>query len=224
MQPNEFIQAVQSGSVEVVRGALLADRSLAGSRDEQGISAIMHGIYRGQKDAVQEIRAVHPGFDVFEAASLGDIKRLRELLRSEPGLANARSADGFTPLHFACFFGQEEVVRMLLEAGADVTAVSKNPMQLMPLHSAASARNLGAVQALLDHGAPVNSKQQKGWAPLHAAAQNGDAEMYRLLVSRGADPEQANEDGVTPTQLAEKTGIRGAALGTGGGVQGADGR
>ena len=215
MQANEFIQAVQSGSVEVVRGALSADPSLSGSRDQHGVSAIMHGLYRGQKATVQEIRAVHPKLDIFEAASLGDIERLRELLRSDAGLVNARSADGFTALHFACFFGQEQAVHFLLEAQADVTTVSNNPMQLMPLHSAASARNLDAVRALLDHGAPVNAKQQKGWAPLHAAAQNGDAEMYRLLVSRGADPQQANEDGVTPAQLAEKSGIGAGAQVTG---------
>jgi uncharacterized protein len=215
MQANEFIEAVQSGSIEAVRGALSADRSLAATRDQHGVSAIMHGLYRGQKEAVQAIRGVHPELDGFEAASLGDVERLRELLHSDPGLVNARSADGFTALHFACFFGQEEAVRVLLAAGADVAAVSNNAMQVMPLHSAAATRNVAAVRALLDHGAPVNAKQQKGWAPLHAAAQNGDTEMYRLLVSRGADPEQANDDGVTPAQLATKTG--GGAQGAGGG-------
>jgi ankyrin repeat protein len=203
----EFLQAVQAGNASAVRELLDRDPSLATTRDAAGVSALMHALYRGHTPVLDLLRAAHPQLDIFEASSLGDSARIDQLLRRDPKLVNARSADGFTALHFACYFTQEEAMRMLLAAGADVTAVSNNPMQLMPLHSAASARNLPAVRALLDHGAPVNAKQQQGWAPLHAAAQNGDAEMYRFLVSRGADPNQPNDDGVTAAQLAKKSGI-----------------
>ncbi len=201
MADEQFMAAVQSGSVDAVRTMLANDPSLASARDGGGISALMNALYRHQQKVGEILRAAHPGLDIFEAASVGDSARLRELLKTEPEIVNAWSADGFTPLHFACFFGQEEAARMLLDGGADVNAMARNPMQVMPLHSAAAARNLAIVRALLERGAPVNARQQKGWTALHAAGQSGDREMFELLVSHGADPNLPNEEGVTSASL-----------------------
>ena len=141
--------------------------------------------------------------DIFEATSLGRLDRLRECIR-EGALINSLSKDGFTALHFACFFGQPEAARILIEAGAAVDAVAANPMQVMPLHSAASARNLEAARLLLEHGASVNARQHGGWVPIHAAAQNGDRPMVDLLLKHGADPKLANDAGKTPAAVARE--------------------
>ena len=45
---------------------------------------------------------------------------MEELIDAEPELARNWSADGFTPLHYAAFFGQEDAARILLERGAEV--------------------------------------------------------------------------------------------------------
>jgi ankyrin repeat protein len=95
---------------------------------------------------------------------------------------------------------------VLIEAGAAVDAVAANPMAVMPLHSAASARNLETVRLLLDHGAPPNARQHGGWAPIHAAAQNGDRAMIELLLQHGADPKLANDEGKTPAMVAREKG------------------
>jgi uncharacterized protein len=78
----------------------------------------------------------------------------------------------------------------------------------MPLHSAASARNLEAARLLLEHGAPgiVNARQQGGWVPIHAAAQNGDRPMVELLLKHHADPALANDEGKTSAMVARKKG------------------
>jgi ankyrin repeat protein len=75
---------------------------------------------------------------------------------------------------------------VLLDAGADPSAVAENPMRVQPLHSAASARNLDGARLLLAAGADPNAGQQGGFLPLDAAVQNGDEAMQELLRAHGA--------------------------------------
>jgi len=202
----EILVAIQDGNAERLRDLLAEDPSLAAVRDANGISALMFAIYQHRKDLVDLLRVRLHGFDIFEAASLGRSDLVEELVQQRPALANAWSGDGFTPLHFAAFFGQDSVARVLLEHHADVSAVAKNPMQVAPLHSAAAGRHMALVRTLLEHGAPVNARQQKNWTALHSAAQNGDQAMVDLLLKYGANPQARNDDSVTPEQLAHAKG------------------
>ena len=203
---DDVIAAVQAGNVDQLKELLAQDRSLAGARDASGVSALMHALYRQRKDLVDVLRGGGLEFDVFEAASQGRSDLVEEMVERDPRLAFARSGDGFTPLHFAAFFGQESVARVLLEHHADAGAVADNAMKVMPLHSAAAGRNLAIVRALLEHGAPVNAKQQAGWTALHAAAQHGDQAMVELLLKYGANPNAKNDDGHTADQVAQEKG------------------
>ena len=202
----EVIAAIEAGDAEQLKTLLAHDRTLASARDASGVSAIMHSLYHQRKDMVELLRASNLEFDVFEATSVGRGDLVEELITRSPRLANARSGDGFTPLHFAAFFGHETVARVLLEHHADAGAVADNPMKVMPLHSAAAGRNLAIVRALLEHGAPVNAKQQQGWTALHAAAQHGDEAMVELLLKYGANPNAKSDDGRTAEQVAEEKG------------------
>jgi len=203
-------ELLQAGDAEGLRRLLEQDPASSVARDSAGVSLLMHSIYRGRRDLADLIASKKKTLDIFEAASLGRIERLQQCVR-EPGshdlaAVNTRSEDGFTALHFACFFGQPEAARLLIEAGAAVDAVAANPTQVMPLHSAAAARNLEAARLLLEHGAPVNPRQQAGWVPIHAAAQNGDRPMVELLLSHHADPKIANDEGKTPAMVATEKG------------------
>jgi uncharacterized protein len=202
----EVIAAIEAGDAGQLRSLLAEDRSLAAARDASGVSALMHALYRQRKDMVDVLRAGRGDLDIFEASSLGRADLVEDLVSRDPRLANARSGDGFTPLHFAAFFGEESVARALLEHHADAGAVANNSMQVMPLHSAAAGRHLAIVRALLEHGAPVNARQQKGWTALHAAAQHGDHPMVELLLKYGANPNAKNDDGLTPDEVAEEKG------------------
>jgi uncharacterized protein len=204
--PSAIFAAIESNDAAKLRALLAADSSLASARDASGVSAIMQVLYRRQQETLDLLLAASPELDIFEAAAAGRKERVAELLQRNPALAKSWSADGFTPLHFACFFGRDEIVSLLLQHGAEVAAVSRNPMQVMPLHSAAAAHSLAIVHLLLKHGAPLNSRQQQGWTALHSAAQNGDEAMVKLLLHHGADRTAANDDGTTPAALAAKSG------------------
>jgi len=202
----EVIAAVQSADAEKLRALLAAEPSLAAARDGSGVSAIMHALYRRRKDMVDLLLAARPELDIFEATAAGHSERVAELLHRDPTVARSWSADGFTALHFAAFFGQEAIAILLLQHSADASAEARNPMKVTPLHSAAAAHNLPIVRALLQHGAPANARQQQGWTTLHEAAQNGDKAMVQLLLKHGADANAANDGGMTPAQLASKKG------------------
>ncbi len=193
------------GEIDQLRRMLESDSAVAGARDGNGVSLLMHSLYRGRRDLAEEIAAKKAELDIFEAASLGRLDRLRKLAGERTQL-DSQSKDGFTALHFACFFQQPEAVRLLIEAGAAVDAVAGNPMKVMALHSAASARNLEAARLLVEHGAPVNARQHGGWVPIHAAAQNGDRAMVELLLRYKADPQLANDEGKTAAAVAREKG------------------
>lgn len=202
------IAAIQTPDVDQLRTLLNQEPSLASARDASGVSAVMHALYRHRTDLLKLLLATKPELDIFEAASLGNGERVAELLRRDPALASSWSGDGFTPLHFACFFGREATATLLLQHGASPSVEAKNPMKVMPLHSAAAAHNLAIVRALLEHGAPPNARQQLGWTAIHEAAQHGNKAMVELLLKYGADRACANDEGRTPAELAIKNGHR----------------
>ncbi len=163
----------------------------------QEVSALMQALYNGDTTQVDGLLAGGPELDVFEAAALGRVERLRELLEAAPELARAWSPDRATALHFAAFFGQPEATRVLVDRGADLEAVSPTFGDVTPLHSACASGERESARILLEAGADPNVRQQRGFTPLHAAAQNGDEELARMLLARGADPEAATDDGRT---------------------------
>jgi uncharacterized protein len=201
-------ELLRAGDVEGLRQVLEEEPANCDARDSAGVSLLMQSIYRGQGELAELITSKKQTLDIFEAASLGRLDRLKQCFREDASSVNSHSKDGFTALHFACFFSQPAAARLLIESGAAVDAVAANPTQVMPLHSAASSRNLEAAKLLLEHGAPgiVNARQQGGWVPIHAAAQNGDRPMVELLLKHHADPKLANDEGKTPAMVAKEKG------------------
>jgi len=199
-------ELLQAGDADGLRRILQQDPAHSEARDSAGVSLLMHSLYRGRRDLAELIASKKEALEIFEAAALGRLDRLKQCLRDAASAINSRSKDGFTALHFACFFGQPDAARLLLEHGAAVDAVAANPTQVMPLHSAASSRNLEAARLLLERGAPVNARQQAGWVPIHAAAQNGDRPMVELLLQHGADRKLVNDQGKTSAMVAGEKG------------------
>lgn len=198
----EIFDVIRAGDEDRLRAILAADPNAASARNENGHSAVLIAQYHHRQRLVDLLLRAEPRLDLFDAASVGKIDRVRELLDEEPARVHAYSSDGFAPLHLAAFFGHPQLVELLLGRGADVSPVSRNPMKVQPLHSAVAGRHREVARLLIAAGADVHARQQGGWRPLHAAAQNGDLELTQLLLDRGADPRAQNDEGTSPVGLA----------------------
>jgi ankyrin repeat protein len=200
------VNAIQRGDVDRFRTLLAGDPSLAGARDEKGVSLLMLACYHRQP-AIASLLAETRPLDIFEAAALGANDRLVELCREQPELVHSRSTDGFQPLHLAAFFGRVEALRELIDRGADVNATADNPSRVRPLHSAVAARNGEVARLLVEHGAELNVQQHGGWTPLHSVAMHGDRPLVELFLECGADASILSDDGKDAAALAQSSGF-----------------
>lgn len=172
---------------------------------EPSISPVLLCLYRGDVAGAHALAAGR-ALDVFEAAALGAVERLRELLAAAPAAASARAPDGFGALGLAAYFRQADAVDVLLAAGAPVDEPSANEMRVTPLHSAAASRQLEIARRLVAHGANVDARQRHGFTPLHSAAHNGDLALVELLCAHGADRQARSDDGKRALDLAREAG------------------
>jgi len=129
-----------------------------------------------------------PAKEIIKAAKNGQAARLRELLAGDPALIDARDKDGSTPLHCATWKGQQEVVALLIKAGADVNAHNNNDhWGTTPLHAAASSGHKDVAELLLANKANVKTMDYRGLTPLHwAAAFMGHKDVVQLLLTNHA--------------------------------------
>src|SRR5438045_5595042 len=114
-----FIDAIKAGEFERVKRMASDDPTLVDSRSGTGESAILTAVYHRQKEIANLLVARGAALTLFEAAAAGELERVERLL-AEGRAVNDSSADGWTPLHLAVFFGHARVAELLLNHGADV--------------------------------------------------------------------------------------------------------
>ncbi|HYD55020.1 MAG TPA: ankyrin repeat domain-containing protein [Gemmatimonadaceae bacterium] len=209
--PDGLADAIARGDADAVRAIIAPDPARAMSKGAQGVSALLLTVYHGQP-ALAALLRPHLVPDVHEAAALGEVARLSEILAADPARVHDRSADGWTPLHLAAFFADAPTVAALLAAGADVAARSTNATDNAPLHAAiAGRRDIEAIRRLVEAGADVNARAGGGWTPLHLAASRGDVALVDYLLARGADRTARADDDRDAVAIAEAYGHPDAA-------------
>ncbi|XP_036152832.1 ankyrin repeat and BTB/POZ domain-containing protein BTBD11 isoform X4 [Myotis myotis] len=142
------------------------------------------------------------GFRMLNCGRTDLVKQAVSLLG--PDGINTMSEQGMTPLMYACVRGDEAMVQMLLDAGADLNVeVVSTPHKYPSVHPetrhwtaltfAVLHGHIPVVQLLLDAGAKVEGSVEHGEenyseTPLQLAAAVGNFELVSLLLERGADP------------------------------------
>jgi sugar lactone lactonase YvrE len=130
-----------------------------------------------------------------DAASKGDVERVRQLLASGADV-NAATEDHSTPLLIAISEQHQAVTELLIAAGANVNAA--NDQGDTPLLVAVRQDNTPLVTILLAKGAQVNRADKSGVTPLRAAIEVPNTATAELLVEEGAVVELPEADGTPP--------------------------
>ena len=146
---------------------------------------------------------------VADAARGREFEAVRSLLAGGAD-ANAALGDGMTGLHWAAQHGDAEMTVLLMDAGADPTAVTRIG-EHTPLHVASRAGHAPVVTALVEAGADVQASTTTGATPLHFAAASGSGEAVAALIAAGADSNAREPEWQqTPLMFAAEAGRAGA--------------
>jgi len=125
-----------------------------------------------------------------------DIARVKARIDSSTDINKSEPGSGRTLLHDAVFYQSPELVKYLIEKGANI-----NPADIQgytPLILAVQSNNQAVINLLIEKGADLNSRDVYGYTPLIWALSSGYPEMARVLMEKGADVNIADNDGKTP--------------------------
>jgi ankyrin repeat protein len=186
----------------LARGADINAARSDGARPIQLTNGDYH--FRGWRDVPKDwpvtpaevlahLRARGAYCDICTACHIGDLERVRELLDQDPSLANQASEyvtyypGSGAPLKNAAAGGHLDIVRLLLERGADPNLPEEG---IAPhghaLYSAVAKRHHEIAKLLLEHGAHPNPEVESSADALSRAISNSDPPIIDLLCSYGA--------------------------------------
>jgi ankyrin repeat protein len=155
---------------------------------------------------------------LIDAARDGDAAKCEQLVKGGVPV-DAVDGDGVTALSWAVFYCKVDVVRKLIELGADVNHVDRRGAFTPLMYTATTLRGhfLRGTQdqrneiarLLIQHGADVNHAMGDGGAigsgqtTLHFAAADTNVGLVRTLLAAGGNPNVKSNQGYTPLVVAK---------------------
>jgi ankyrin repeat protein len=146
-----------------------------------------------------DVNVDFPSYTPLSGASFNGHKEVAEyLIEHGATLDSTNFIGGSTPLYWAVRGDSKEVIKLLLDKGANVNIVTSEGRLISLVRSEA------ALQLLLDKGATLNVPDDKR-PPLHVAAYRGNLEVAKALLAHGAQPNLHNSWGATPLHEAVRS-------------------
>jgi ankyrin repeat protein len=152
----DFFEAAASGKLDRVRELAAADPSLVNAYSPDGYPPLGLAAFFGQPEVVE--------FLVEQGAGVN---------------AESQNQMRVRPIHAAVARRDLNIVRMLLEHGADVNV--RQQMGFTPLHSAALHGDRGMIELLLQHGADATAQADNGMTAAAFAIQNNQYDAAAML-------------------------------------------
>lgn len=126
--------------------------------------------------------------NIWTAAADNNVDKVRALLDGG-ARADAKDANGYTPLHAAAEYAHLDLLRLLVERGGDVNVADADGDT--PLHACESP---AVAELLLELGADLNARNGEGQTPLEKAQDDGDfVELTEFLQRKAGIAPAASE-------------------------------
>jgi ankyrin repeat protein len=177
--------AVRAGHIQVVE--LLIDKGAdINAKTIFRMTPLQFAASQGYKDILELLVAKGARMDIYAASAIGDIERVKTFLTSNPDLINAPQEwdKGYTPLHWAAYCGHTELVKVLIDKGANVNSAECG---VTPLYWAVRYNNVPTVKLLFAEGAELNTDEKLKVSLLGYCVHLGFKDMAELLISNSAD-------------------------------------
>ena len=193
--------AAQTGQAEIIELLLDYGAHTSIMADKKEFSTpVLVAMKAQQWEAAALLRAYGALCSVHHAAGYGDVRGVRELVEEDVRALTEVSASRTTALHTAARLGQKETVEVLLDLGADPTALDIEGNT--PFAMAAMNNHVEVVELMVAKGTNVDERLSQNETVLHRKARKGDMELIELLLSLGADINAKSLDGDTPLHVA----------------------
>jgi uncharacterized protein len=213
--------AAKSGHLEMV-DLLLARGATTDARDLNGATALYHAAERGHASVVE--RLIERGADVNLTGRSGVSPVAAAAYAGRDsivGILLAHGADGHAPddtgkpaLIYAAAGARLDIVKQLMTVTrADLNARYANDLTLLmwasgPDEAVPEAQAIEVVSYLLDAGAHIDDRDDRGRTALMIAAEGGHAGISGLLLARGADPSLKDKAGKRAADLTVLSALR----------------
>jgi len=134
--------------------------------------------------------------DIKTAVTNGDLTLVRSMIEGDKSLLESKIDTYFTPLNLASYEGKLDIVKYLLEKGADIN--TKDREGSTPLQNAAARGWLDIAKLLVEKGSNVNYRDDNDVTSLHFACMSGNLDLVKYLVEKGADINAVSKIGRKP--------------------------